>query len=108
MRIEGNAEPLKRPVSEECFKSRPRNSQVAAWASPQSESIEDRNVLETLIKKVEQEFDGYETLPLPADWGGYALDPLSVEFWQGRPSRLHDRILYTRNQNTWTIERLAP
>ncbi len=108
VRIEGNVEPLKRLVSEEYFKSRPRNSQVAAWASPQSESIEDRKVLETLIKKVEQEFDGCETLPLPPDWGGYALDPLTIEFWQGRTNRLHDRIIYTKENSSWKTGRLAP
>lgn len=108
VRIEGNVELLKRPVTEEYFKTRPRDSQVSAWASPQSESIRDRKVLEDLIEQTEGKFKRYEVLPLPPHWGGYALSPLSVEFWQGRPSRLHDRILYTRKQNTWTIERLAP
>lgn len=108
VRIEGNAELLKRLATEEYFKTRPRDSQVAAWASPQSESIRDRKVLEDLIEQTEGKFKRYKVLPLPPHWGGYALSPLSVEFWQGRPSRLHDRILYTRKQNTWTIERLAP
>ena len=108
VRIEGNVELLKRPVTEEYFKTRPRDSQVSAWASPQSESIRDRKVLEDLIEQTEGKFKRYKVLPLPPHWGGYALSPLSVEFWQGRPSRLHDRILYTRKQNTWTIERLAP
>lgn len=108
VRIEGDVEPLKRPVSEEYFKTRPRNSQVAAWASPQSESIENRRMLETLIKRTEQKFEGCETLPLPPDWGGYALDPLTIEFWQGRTNRLHDRIIYTKENGSWKTGRLAP
>lgn len=109
VRIEGNAEPVRRMVSDEYYNSRPRNAQIGAWASPQSESIADRTRLEDLVKDVEDRFKDVERLPRPPHWGGYALDPLRIEFWQGRTSRLHDRIVYTKESNgLWSIDRLAP
>ncbi|MDO8368066.1 MAG: pyridoxal 5'-phosphate synthase, partial [Saprospiraceae bacterium] len=90
------------------FQSRPRESQIGAWASPQSQVIEGREVLENLEKEVEVKFSGAEKLPLPPNWGGYRVIPDVLEFWQGRMSRLHDRIMYTREGNGWKIERLAP
>ena len=109
VRIEGNAEPVRHMVSDEYYNSRPRNAQIGAWASPQSESIADRARLENLVKDVEDKFKDVERLPRPPHWGGYALDPLRIEFWQGRTSRLHNRIVYTKEPNgSWSIDRLAP
>jgi pyridoxamine 5'-phosphate oxidase len=95
-------------VSDEYFSSRPEGSRIGAWASPQSEVIESREWLENLNEKLETERKG-DTLHRPPHWGGYVVKPTRMEFWQGRPSRLHDRILYTPGGNgQWTIERLAP
>ncbi len=95
-------------VSDEYFNSRPEGSRIGAWASPQSEVIDSREWLEENEKKTR---DDWSVTPLirPPHWGGYLLKPVRVEFWQGRPNRLHDRILYTLQGNgTWKIERLAP
>jgi len=95
-------------VSDEYFNSRPEGSRIGAWASPQSEAIESREWLEENEKKYQEEWAG-RTISRPAHWGGYLLKPVKMEFWQGRPSRLHDRLLYTLQQNgSWKIERLAP
>lgn len=108
VRIEGISERLESSVSEVYFQSRPRSSQVGAWASPQSTIIKDRSLLEERAREIEKRFAGKETLPKPNQWGGYAIEPHEIEFWQGRPSRLHDRIVYYKSENEWVIHRLAP
>lgn len=108
VRIEGVIEKVSKEESSTYFHSRPRGSQVGAHVSPQSQIIPNRDYLETLQAELEKKFEGKE-IPLPDYWGGYLLKPQSVEFWQGRPSRLHDRILYSKDkENDWKIERLAP
>ena len=108
VRIEGNAKPVDPITSEAYFQSRPRDAQVGAWASPQSALIKDRAILEARVKEIEKRFEGKEVLPKPHQWGGYAVEPLLIEFWQGRPSRLHDRLVYTKGEKMWRIDRLAP
>ena len=110
VRVEGVVEKAPENVSTEYFQSRPRSSQVGAWASPQSESIGSRQELEAREHEVEARFQGQNPLPRPPHWGGYVLRPIRVEFWQGRPSRLHDRLVYERaaGSNDWKISRLAP
>ncbi|MBI1228197.1 MAG: pyridoxamine 5'-phosphate oxidase [Bacteroidetes bacterium] len=109
VRIEGMAERLSAEASEAYFQSRPRRSQVGAWASPQSTVLESRDWLLTKVKSVEKKYKGQEKLPLPEYWGGYLVRPTLFEFWQGQTSRLHDRFQYTKSANgNWVIERLAP
>ena len=108
VRIEGIAARVSEEKSTAYFQSRPRSSQVGAWASPQSVVISDRSILEERMKQIEKKFEGQATLPKPKQWGGYQVDPNLVEFWQGRASRLHDRIVYTRQDKDWKISRLAP
>ncbi len=109
VRIEGIVEKLSPEESTAYFQSRPRGSQAGAWASPQSQVIGSREVLARKMDGVEAQFAGQELLPRPPHWGGYLLRPALVEFWQGRPSRLHDRIQYTlMHDGSWKIERLAP
>lgn len=107
VRIQGLVEKLAPAASDEYFDSRPRESRIGAWASPQSQVLHSRIELE---ERVRQEFVHFETAPLyrPPHWGGYVLRPTVIEFWQGRPSRLHDRVRYRLDQGTWKIERLAP
>ena len=108
VRLSGLVRLASREVSDEYFNSRPEGSRIGAWASPQSEVIESREWLEENEKKLGIELKG-DTLHRPPHWGGYVVRPIRMEFWQGRPNRLHDRILYTLRHNTqWTIERLAP
>jgi pyridoxamine 5'-phosphate oxidase len=108
VRIEGVAERTDEKISESYFQSRPRTSQIGAWASPQSSVIKDRSILEERVLQLEKKFAGSDKLPKPFQWGGYQVDPYMIEFWQGRPSRLHDRIEYTKVDNVWKIHRLAP
>lgn len=108
IRIEGVASRVDPRLSELYFQSRPRGSQIGAWSSPQSSIIESRAILEERYRNVEKKFDGKDPLPKPHQWGGFKVEPLQVEFWQGRPSRLHDRLRYTRIDSTWKIHRLAP
>lgn len=108
VRIEGTVHKTSDERSIQYFHSRPRGSQIGAWVSSQSQKIADRSVLEQRLQEFTQKFEG-QTVPKPPHWGGYAVAPHTIEFWQGRPSRLHDRILYTlREHNYWTIERLSP
>lgn len=108
VRIEGIAERLDAKTSEAYFQSRPRSSQIGAWASPQSAPIKDRNILDERVLQMEKKFEGLKILPKPHQWGGYQVSPFMIEFWQGRQSRLHDRILYTFMDGVWRIDRLAP
>jgi pyridoxamine 5'-phosphate oxidase len=108
VRITGLVEKVSEDESDIYFNSRPEGSRIGAWASPQSQVIESREWLEEREKTLVKDFTG-KPLKRPAHWGGYRVKPISIEFWQGRPSRLHDRILYTlQEENAWTIERLAP
>ena len=108
VRIEGIASRTDSISSEKYFQSRPRESQVGAWASPQSSIISNREILEERVKKIQTKFEGLEKLPKPNQWGGFEVDPLKIEFWQGRPNRLHDRIVFTKVDAAWQIHRLAP
>jgi pyridoxamine 5'-phosphate oxidase len=110
VRVEGRVEKAADDVSTAYFQSRPRSSQVGAWASPQSQPIASREELEAREHDVEARFEGQAPLPRPPHWGGYVLRPTRIEFWQGRPSRLHDRLVYERaaNSESWKISRLAP
>ena len=105
--VEGTVSRVTREESDAYFHSRPRLSQLAAWASNQSSVIGDRALLESAMKALEKQYAGTD-VPLPPNWGGFRLAPESVEFWQGRRSRLHDRLRYRRDKDGWAIERLAP
>lgn len=105
--VEGVVQKISREESDAYFHSRPRPSQLAAWSSPQSTIIGGRAVLEEAQKLAERKYAGQE-VPLPPHWGGYRLAPEVVEFWQGRRSRLHDRLRFRREKEAWTVERLAP
>ena len=108
IRITGSIEKVSAAESDEYFYSRPVGSRIGAWASPQSSIISSRETIETNIVKYEQEFGGTE-ITRPPHWGGYIVKPTLIEFWQGRPNRLHDRIQYSKLQDViWNIERLAP
>lgn len=109
VRIEGKVEKVSEAVATDYFQSRPKGSQIGAWASPQSRVIPNRAVLEQKTAELEKIYHNSEVLPKPEHWGGYLVRPNMIEFWQGRSSRLHDRIRYTLHiDNTWKIERLAP
>jgi pyridoxamine 5'-phosphate oxidase len=107
VRARGTVTRLPADESDAYFRSRPRGSQIAAWASPQSDVIADREELERRVADVEARFEG-APVPRPEHWGGYVLEPREVEFWQGRKSRLHDRLRYRRSGDAWIVERLAP
>ncbi len=108
VRIEGTVERVSEVESDAYFASRPLGSRLGAWASQQSEVIADRDVLEDRVRELAQRFPGGE-VPRPPHWGGFRVRPLSIEFWQGRPDRLHDRLRYQRMQpDGWRIERLSP
>ena len=106
--IKGTAEKVSDVVSDNYFASRPKGSQLGAIVSDQSEVILNREVLEKKLSELEKQWEGKE-IPRPNNWGGFLIRPIAVEFWQGRPNRLHDRIRYSLEEDySWTIERLAP
>jgi len=107
VRVEGRVEELSTHESQRYWETRPRPSRIAAWASPQSQSIADRRALDDLVERAETRFDDGH-VPLPAFWGGYRVLPAIVEFWLHRDNRLHDRLRYTRTGADWRRERLAP
>lgn len=107
VRVEGRVERAPAAVSDEYFATRPRESQVGAWASPQSEPIEGREALERRVAETAERFHG-SRVRRPEFWGGYVVIPESIEFWISRDFRLHDRFLYTRAAEGWRVERLAP
>lgn len=108
VRITGRVSKVSRENSNNYFRSRPVGSRLAALASRQSQAIPDRNVLEERFKQLAEQYQGLE-IPMPSDWGGYRLSPNMIEFWSGRPNRLHDRLRYTRQPNgDWRIERISP
>ncbi len=108
IRIEGVVRKLPAEQSDAYFHSRPRGSQIGAWVSHQSQPISSQQELEEKKEFYENKFRDTEVIPRPEHWGGYLLQPESVEFWQGRPNRLHDRLLYTREGDGWGISRLSP
>tara|TARA_B100000767_G_C19714293_1_gene514211 strand:- start:187 stop:834 length:648 start_codon:yes stop_codon:yes gene_type:complete len=106
--IKGNAEKLPENLSDRYFESRPDGSKLGAWASEQSSVVKSREELDENLSVVEEKFEGKEILR-PKHWGGYLVKPISIEFWQGRPNRMHDRIRYTLEKDfSWKLERLAP
>jgi pyridoxamine 5'-phosphate oxidase len=108
VRISGSVERTSREDSAAYFHSRPPGSRLGAWASKQSEVIDSRQILDARLAQMAERFEGGE-IPLPPHWGGYRVKPEQMEFWQGRPNRLHDRFRYTRRADgTWQIDRLAP
>tara|TARA_B100001250_G_C19757040_1_gene770616 strand:+ start:40 stop:675 length:636 start_codon:yes stop_codon:yes gene_type:complete len=107
IRINGLAIKLSDESSSHYFEKRPRGSQISAWASNQSEVIQGRDDLNIKFKNLKNKFKN-QSIPKPPNWGGYLIQPLSIEFWQGREDRLHDRFLYCKQDNTWTLKRLSP
>lgn len=109
VRVVGTVERLSEVDSAEYFHSRPRGSQIGAWTSPQSTVIADRSAIETREQDLKARFQDTDPIPLPDFWGGFRVVPRTIEFWQGRQSRLHDRFRYTRGDDgSWHVERLAP
>ncbi|MEM7622843.1 MAG: pyridoxamine 5'-phosphate oxidase [Planctomycetota bacterium] len=107
VRVQGGVQKLPEATSDRYFAQRPRGSQIGAWTSPQSSVVPDRDVLAQREADWIQHYDGQD-VPRPPHWGGYAVSPERIEFWQGQPSRLHDRLVYARDGEAWKIERLAP
>jgi pyridoxamine 5'-phosphate oxidase len=111
VRVEGLAERLSSEASQVYYDTRIRDSRIGAWASRQSTVLQDREELDAQVAEVEKRFEGQDKIPVPDFWGGLRVMPLMIEFWQGRPSRLHDRFQYTRESvedQEWKIERLSP
>ncbi|MDP4986471.1 MAG: pyridoxamine 5'-phosphate oxidase [Candidatus Nanopelagicales bacterium] len=104
--VKGKVSEISREESNEYFQTRPYGSRISAWVSNQSQVIKNREVLEQKVKEFMEKYP--EEVPMPDYWGGYILKAESVEFWQGRPSRLHDRIRFTKKENSWIIERISP
>jgi pyridoxamine 5'-phosphate oxidase len=107
VRIDGLARQLPRADVEAYFAQRPRGSQLGAHASHQSRVVSGREELAAAYDQVEAQFEG-QPVPVPEEWGGYRVEPSRVEFWQGRPGRMHDRLVYVREGDNWQTERLAP
>jgi pyridoxamine 5'-phosphate oxidase len=112
VRVDGTASRVSREESEAYFAERPRDSQLGAWASPQSQVVASRSALDERYGGVLSEFAGLDDVPLPPFWGGFLVEPEAVEFWQGRKGRMHDRLVYRRSADDphapWTVARLAP
>ncbi|MBA2531560.1 MAG: pyridoxamine 5'-phosphate oxidase [Nocardioidaceae bacterium] len=108
VRVEGPAARLTREENEAYFASRPRGSQLGAWASPQSKEVPDREFLQKRYELMAARFADTEAVPCPEHWGGYRVEPQTVEFWQGRSNRMHDRLRYRRDGKSWRRGRLAP
>jgi pyridoxamine 5'-phosphate oxidase len=108
VRARGPIERLPAADSDAYFAGRGRESRLGAWASPQSRPLADRAELDARLAEVRERFDGVEDVPRPDFWGGFVLRPDTIEFWQGQQSRLHDRFTYTRTEDAWRIQRLAP
>ena len=108
VRIEGMIEKLSAEASFEYFTTRPLESKIGAWASPQSRPLENREMLESLFEETKKKFNDEEIIPLPPHWGGFRLIPSYFEFWQGRTGRLHDRITFEKHPHGWNIGRIAP
>ncbi|MBA3233835.1 MAG: pyridoxamine 5'-phosphate oxidase, partial [Propionibacteriales bacterium] len=109
VRIEGVAEPVSEAEADGYFVSRPRGSQLGAWASPQSQVVPGREFLAERYQHTSDRFAGRDPVPRPPHWGGYRVRPHRIEFWQGRPGRMHDRIVFERvDAATWSVDRLAP
>lgn len=108
VRIRGLASPVDNKTSDDYFQKRPRGSKLGAIASPQSKTVESIKALEDSFNKVEEKYKSIEEIPRPSNWGGYKVKVSSIEFWQGRDNRMHDRILYTLKNGEWELSRLAP
>ena len=109
VRIAGRVEKVTEAESDAYFQSRPSQSRIGAWSSPQSSVISSRDALEELFKKYQEQYLDETAIPRPEHWGGYRVIPKRIEFWQGRPNRLHDRLRFIRiDQGPWTLQRLAP
>lgn len=108
IRVEGQVSKLTADLSDAYFHSRPIGNRIGAWASPQSQPLENRKALEDKMSVFESKYAHNNAIPRPEHWGGYALMPIYFEFWQGRPSRLHDRVAYSYIKGTWIKQRLAP
>ena len=106
IRVSGTISKISDKESDDYFNSRPYESRIGAWCSPQSKVIESRDVLENKFEELKKKYPN--DVPRPQNWGGYIISPTQIEFWQGRSSRLHDRFLYTKEDSDWKIERLAP
>lgn len=106
--IQGEARKISREASEKYFSTRPWSSQIGAWSSHQSQDLDDRSELDARFKEYAKKYPEGTTVPTPPHWGGFEVIPTSIEFWQGRYSRLHDRVRYTRNLNKWEWKRLNP
>lgn len=107
VRIQGKVTKVDAKVSDEYFNSRPRSSQIGAWASNQSTVIASRGTIEERVAELEKKYEGQD-VPRPEHWGGYLITPINYEFWQGRASRLHDRLTFHFENGAWTANRLAP
>ena len=108
VRISGTAHKISKEQSQNYFHIRPKGSQIGAWTSPQSKVISNREILEERKLEIEKKYSDVDKLPLPDFWGGYKVVPDKIEFWQGRPNRLHDRLRFKKEDTSWKIERLAP
>jgi len=108
VRVKGSISKVPAEISDAYFSERPLGSRLGAWASPQSQEIPNREFLDERVEDIQQKFENKNEIPRPAYWGGYLLTPVKIEFWQGRPSRLHDRIVYEQVGGQWVTKRLAP